>query len=115
MKLLKPLEDVLILPEATRGSEPSWFGMPLAVRPSSKLTRHGLVTYLDSKKIATRQVFAGNLVRQPAYQGVEHRVIGDLAGSDFIMNNAFWIGVFPGLTKEMLDYVAASIFEYARV
>jgi CDP-6-deoxy-D-xylo-4-hexulose-3-dehydrase len=112
MERLKPLEDVLILPEATPKSEPSWFGMPLAVRPGT-ITRHGLVRFLDSRKVATRQVFAGNLVRQPAYQGIEHRVIGDLAGADFIMNHAFWIGVFPGLTEEMLDYAAASIMAYA--
>ncbi len=108
MERLKPLEDALILPEATPNSNPSWFGMPLAVRPG-KLTRHALVQYLDGRKIATRQIFAGNLVRQPAYQNVEHRVVGDLAGSDFIMDHAFWIGVYPGLTLEMLDYVAESI------
>ena len=108
---LKPLEDALILPEATPKSNPSWFGFPLAVRPG-KRTRHDLVRFLDARKIATRQVFAGNLVRQPAYRGVEHRTIGDLAGSDFIMNNALWLGVFPGITTEMLDYVADSIAEY---
>jgi CDP-6-deoxy-D-xylo-4-hexulose-3-dehydrase len=110
---LKPLEDVLILPEATPNSEPSWFGMPLAVRPGT-ITRAGLVRHLDARKVHTRQVFAGNLVRQPAYKDVTYRVVGDLWGADFIMNHAFWIGVYPGLTEEMLDYVVKSITEYTR-
>ncbi len=113
MERLKPLGDALILPEATPGSDPSWFGFPIAVRPG-KLSRADLVRFLDSRKIHTRQVFAGNLVRQPAYRGVEYRQVGDLRGADFIMENAFWIGVFPGLTTEMLDYVADSITEFVR-
>jgi CDP-6-deoxy-D-xylo-4-hexulose-3-dehydrase len=113
MRKLKPVEDVLILPEATPNSEPSWFGMPLAVRPGT-ITRAGLVRHLDARKVHTRQVFAGNLVRQPAYKGVSYRVVGELSGADFIMENAFWIGVYPGLTEEMLDYVVKSITEYAR-
>ena len=103
---LKPLEDVLILPEATPHSDPSWFGFPIAVREFAPFTRDELTRHFDSKKIATRLMFAGNLLRQPAYAGIEHRVVGDLKNTDFVMNNVFWLGVFPGLTPAMLDFIA---------
>jgi CDP-6-deoxy-D-xylo-4-hexulose-3-dehydrase len=109
LNLLKPLEDSLILPEATPNSEPSWFGFPFAVRPEAPFTREELVRHLDSRRIGTRLMFAGNLVRQPAYQGLNYRVASDLSGSDFVMRQTLWIGIYPGLTEEMLDYVAASI------
>jgi len=103
---LKPLEDVLILPEATPHSDPSWFGFPIAVREFAPFTRDELTRHFDSKKIATRLMFAGNLLRQPAYAGIEHRVVGDLKNTDFVMDNVFWLGVFPGLTPAMLDFIA---------
>ena len=106
---LRELEDIFILPEATEGSDPSWFGFPIAVRPESGFTRHQVVTHLEAAKIATRLLFGGNLLRQPAYEGVEHRRIGTLANSDYVMNNVFWIGVYPGLTGAMLDYVLTTL------
>jgi CDP-6-deoxy-D-xylo-4-hexulose-3-dehydrase len=102
---LRDLEEYFILPEATPGSDPSWFGFPLAVRPGTRLTRNGVVQELERHRIQTRLLFGGNLLRQPAYAGIEHRVIGDLKNTDFIMNHVFWIGVFPGLDAARLDYV----------
>jgi CDP-6-deoxy-D-xylo-4-hexulose-3-dehydrase len=102
---LKNLQEYFILPEATPGSDPSWFGFPLAVRPGMKLTRNAVVQALEKNRIQTRLLFGGNLLRQPAYAGIEHRVIGDLKNTDFIMNNVFWIGVYPGLDTVKLDYV----------
>jgi CDP-6-deoxy-D-xylo-4-hexulose-3-dehydrase len=102
---LADLQEYFILPEATKDANPSWFGFPIAVRPESKLTRNAVVQALESNRIQTRLLFGGNLLRQPAYAGIEHRVIGDLTKTDFIMNNVFWIGVYPGLDAERLDYV----------
>jgi CDP-6-deoxy-D-xylo-4-hexulose-3-dehydrase len=107
------LEDVLMLPEATPHADPSWFGFPIAVRASAPFTRDELTRHLDSKKIATRLMFAGNLLRQPAYQGIECRVVGDMQNTDFVMNNVFWLGVFPGLTAEMLDSIASTLKSFA--
>ena len=106
---LKPLEDCLILPEAAPDSDPSWFGFPIAVREDAPFTRDELTRYLDSKKIGTRLLFAGNLLRQPAYEGIECRVVGGMANTDFVVSQVFWLGVFPGLTEPMLDYVADTI------
>ena len=102
---LRDLQEFFVLPEATPGSEPSWFGFPLAVQTTAPFTRNQVVRELESRKIATRLLFGGNLVRQPAYQNVPHRVAAPLTNTDFIMNQVFWIGVFPGLTPPMLDYV----------
>lgn len=104
---LKDLERYFILPKATSNSSPSWFGFPLAVRPEASFTRDQAVQYLEKHKIATRLLFAGNLLRQPAYcdDSVQHRVIGDLRNSDFVMNCVFWVGVYPGLSREMLEYI----------
>ena len=106
---LKPLEAFLLLPEATPGSDPSWFGFPLAVRKDAPLTREQLIRALESNRIGTRLLFGGNLLRQPAYEHCEFRCVGDLPNTDFVMNNVFWIGVYPGLTAEMLDFIAATI------
>ena len=108
-RALQPLEDYLVLPEATPGSDPSWFGFPIGVRESAPFKRQDLVRVLEARKIGTRLLFGGNLLRQPAYEGCEYRVVGELKNTDFAMNNVFWIGVYPGLTEEMLDYVVAAI------
>jgi CDP-6-deoxy-D-xylo-4-hexulose-3-dehydrase len=110
---LKPLEDVLVLPESTPLAEPSWFGFPIGVREDAPFGRDALIHELESHKIATRLLFGGNLVRQPAYQEVEFRVVGDLKNTDFVMRNVFWIGVFPGLTEAMLDYAVETITSFA--
>lgn len=102
---LRDLQDFFILPQATPHSEPGWFGFPLAVRAEAPFTRSQVVRYLESHKIATRLLFGGNLLRQPAYHGLRHRVVGNLANSDFVMNQVFWIGVYPGLSSAMLEYV----------
>ena len=109
---LKPVEDVLLLPESTPDAEPSWFGFPIGVREDAPFDRDALIRELESRKIATRLLFGGNLVRQPAYQSTEFRVIGDLRNTDFVMRNVFWIGVFPGLTESMLDYAAETITNF---
>jgi CDP-6-deoxy-D-xylo-4-hexulose-3-dehydrase len=111
---LKDLEEYFILPEATPNSNPSWFGFPLAVRPGAPFTRNKIVQYLEEHRIATRLLFAGNLLRQPAYRDIEFRKIGDLHDSDFVMNQVFWIGVYPGLTKSMLDYIIKTFKEFTR-
>ncbi len=110
---LEPLEKFLVLPQATKGSDPAWFGFPIAVRVDAPFRREGLILELEAKKIHTRLLFGGNLLRQPAYQDCAHRVVGSLANSDFVMNNAFWIGVYPALTEPMLIYVADVIREFA--
>ena len=106
---LQPLSDQLVLPRATVGSEPSWFGFPITVRDASPVGRTQLVRFLESRKIGTRLLFAGNLLRQPAYQGVEHRVVGELKNTDRVMNDTFWLGVYPGLSREMLAFVVESL------
>jgi CDP-6-deoxy-D-xylo-4-hexulose-3-dehydrase len=109
---LKPLEDVLILPEASEGSDPSWFGFPIAVKPDAPFTRDELTGALEAAKIGTRLLFAGNLLRQPAYEGWEYRVVGELTNTDFVMNQVFWIGVYPGLTTAMLDYIVKTAVQF---
>ena len=112
---LAPLADVLMLPEPTPRSDPSWFGFAVCVRPDAPFGRRELVAWLEDAGIATRQVFAGNLIRQPAYRGLEHRVAGGLSGTDLIMNQGLWIGVYPGLTDEMVDYVIAAFHRFREV
>ncbi|GAA3731897.1 CDP-6-deoxy-D-xylo-4-hexulose-3-dehydrase [Spinactinospora alkalitolerans] len=102
----------LLPPSPTPGSDPSWFGFAITVLPDAPFTRRELVAFLESRKIATRQLFAGNLLRHPAYQNQRIRVHGDLTNSDVITEHTFWIGVHPGLTPEMLDYVIASFKEF---
>jgi CDP-6-deoxy-D-xylo-4-hexulose-3-dehydrase len=112
LSALKPVEKYLLLPEATPGSDPSWFGFPIGVRENAPFNREDLIRALDAKKIGTRLLFGGNLLRQPAYEGCEYRVVGDLPNTDFVMNNVFWIGVYPALTRPMLDYVAEAIHAF---
>jgi len=102
-----------LLPSATPGSDPSWFGFPIAVRENAPFRRDELIRVLESKKIGTRLLFGGNLLRQPAYEGCEYRAIGTLPNTDFVMNNVFWVGVYPGLTKPMLDFIVDALCEFA--
>ena len=103
---LSHLQDVLVLPVAGEHADPSWFGFPIAVKEDAPFTRDEMTRAFDQAKIGTRLMFAGNLLRQPAYEGWEYRVVGDLKNTDYVMNQVFWLGVFPGLTFEMLDYIA---------
>jgi CDP-4-dehydro-6-deoxyglucose reductase, E1 len=109
---LSVLEEFLLLPIPTEGSDPAWFGFPIGVRENAPFGRADLVRALESNKIGTRLLFGGNLLRQPAYEGREYRVIGHLPNSDFVMNNVFWIGVYPGLTPTMLNFVASVIKDF---
>lgn len=102
----------LILPRATPGSDPSWFGFPITLDPSLDVDREALLRFLDDRLIGTRLMFAGNILRQPAYRKVEFRVVGDLTNTDIVMRRTFWVGVYPGLTVPMLDYIADSITEF---
>ena len=111
---LADVEDVYLLPEATPKSDPSWFGFPLAIREDSGVERRDVIRALDARGIGTRLLFGGNLLRQPAYRHVEHRVVGDLTNSDYVMNNGFWLGVYPGLTGPHLDYVLEALHDAAR-
>jgi len=105
---LRDLEEFFVLPEATAGAEPSWFGFPIAVRAGAPFTRHRAIHELEKRKIATRLLFGGNLVRQPAYQNVAYRIAGPLTNTDFVMDRVFWVGVYPGITPAMLEYVLES-------
>lgn len=109
--VLKDLDDIFVLPEATPHSNPCWFGFPLAVRKDAPVTRNHVVQFLESRKIATRLLFGGNLLRQPAYRDIRRRVIGDLSNTDFVINNVFWIGLYPGITEPMIDYMAETFHQ----
>ncbi|CCU80954.1 CDP-4-dehydro-6-deoxy-D-glucose 3-dehydratase [Halanaerobium saccharolyticum subsp. saccharolyticum DSM 6643] len=111
-KGIKEFEEYLILPEAEENSDPSWFAFPLSVKENDEFTKNELVNYLEEHKVMTRQLFAGNLTRQPAYQNVEYRVVGDLANTDYIMNNTFFIGVYPGLDDQKIEYIIQQFADF---
>lgn len=102
----------LILPQATPKSDPSWFGFPITLEPELEINREDLLRFLDGRLIGTRLMFAGNILKQPAYRNVDFRVVGDLSNTDIVMRRSFWVGVFPGLTGPMLNYIADSIIEF---
>lgn len=108
---LNELSEFLVLPKPTKQSNPSWFGFALTVKENSPISRNDLVKKLNEKKIGTRLLFGGNLLRQPAFKDTPRRVIGDLRNSDIVMNNTFWIGVWPGLNQKMLDYVVEVFYD----
>lgn len=108
---LANLEEFLILPRAQEHSDPSWFGFALTVKDNSKVSRNEIVQALNERKIGTRLLFGGNLLRQPAFIDTPQRVVGALTNADIVMNDTFWIGVWPGLTEKMLDYMISSLFD----
>ena len=118
-KALAGAEDKLILPEAAPDSRPSWFGFLISVRPESGLDRNQITRYIESHNVQTRLLFSGNLIKHPCFdelRGTEaYRVVGTLENTDFIMNNTFWVGVYPGMTDEMIDYMAKVILEAVSV
>ncbi len=104
-EIFKEYQEFFILPQATKNSDPAWFAYPISVRTEAPFNRNELVNYLTLNKVETRNLFAGNIIKQPAYLNIKKRVIGDLKNTDFIMNNTFFLGTYPGLKNEMMDYV----------
>ncbi len=109
MELLKPYEDRLILPKATENADPSWFSFVITVKPDAGFTRNQLTQFLEANRIETRNLFSGNLLRHPAFEKIDCRVIGDLSNTDFIMTNTFFIGVYPGIREPHLEKIASTI------
>jgi CDP-6-deoxy-D-xylo-4-hexulose-3-dehydrase len=112
---LSDLAEFFILPQATPGSDPSWFGFPITVADDAPFTRNQLVQFLEARKIGTRLLFGGNLTRQPAYQGLHYRVIGPLKNTDRVMHNTLWLGVYPGLNTTSLHFMIESVHEFVRL
>lgn len=112
---LEPVSDRLVLPESAENSDPSWFGFLISVHPESGLNRNAITRYVEEHNIQTRLLFSGNLIRHPCFNQIRgtdaYRVIGDLKNTDYVMNNSFWVGVYPGMTDEKLDYMAKIIRE----
>jgi CDP-6-deoxy-D-xylo-4-hexulose-3-dehydrase len=111
---LESVSDFLILPEATENSDPSWFGFPITVSEKSSFSRKDLLFYLTRHNIDTRPIFAGNLIKQPYFNNIKYRQVNDLPNTDIIMNRSFWIGVYPGLTQSMLEYVSDKIINFVK-
>jgi CDP-6-deoxy-D-xylo-4-hexulose-3-dehydrase len=109
---LSSCEEFIILPEATKNSDPSWFGFPITIKPECGIDRVDLLKFMDQYKIGTRLLFAGNLTRQPYFENVKYRIHGELSNTDLIMNHTFWIGVYPGLTQAHLDFVIEKFEEF---
>lgn len=110
-KKLSHLQDFISLPEETKNGEASWFGFPITVKSNSPKTRNEITQFLEKNKIGTRLLFAGNLLRQPLYKHVEKRVVGELTNTDIVMNDVFWVGVYPALKEQHLDYIALKLEE----
>ena len=106
-RILKPYADRLFLPKATESADPSWFGYVITVKEEAGFTRNDLTTFLETNRIETRNLFSGNLLCHPAYQGIKHRIAGDLTNTNFIMNNTFFIGVYPGIDHQRLNHIQA--------
>ena len=111
-KNLKKFEAQLLLPQATKHSEPSWFGFPIIVKPEAKFSRADIVNFLESNGIATRMLFGGNLIKQPAYSGIKMKVVGGLKNTNLVMNNLFWIGVYPGIGAQQRTFIVKTITEF---
>jgi CDP-6-deoxy-D-xylo-4-hexulose-3-dehydrase len=106
---LHAYEEFFIFPKVIKGAEPSWFGFPLTVKDNAPFTRKDIVNYLEDHKIATRMLFCGNVIRQPAFRGVEYRIVGGLKNTDKVMNDEFWVGVYPGLNKATIAYLIDTV------
>ena len=117
-KALKDVKDKLILPEPAENSRPSWFGFLISVKPESGLDRNKVTRYIEEHNIQTRLLFSGNLIKHPCFDQIRgtdaYRIVGDLTNTEFIMNNSFWVGVYPGMTYEKIDYMAMVIKEAIR-
>lgn len=111
---LKPFENFLILHQATPNSEPCWFGFVITIKEGAPFTKQEFVLFLEENKIATRNLFAGNILRQPAYTKINHRVVGELKNTDLVMNNGFWIGVYPGIDDSRRNYMIEKLTEFLK-
>lgn len=111
---LKSLQNYFILPEAAKHSEPSWFGFPILVKRTAHFNRLDIVSFLERNKIATRMLFGGNLTKQPAYADIKYRIVENLNNTDYVMNNLFWIGVYPGLKRAQLNFMISKIKEFVK-
>ena len=111
-EMLKPLEDIFILPQPTPGGQPSWFGYPLTLRDGLPFSRDSLVQHLDGLKIGTRLLFGGNLILQPYMRGREYRVVGELTNANIVTDRTFWVGLYPGLGPDQLQYVVETIAKF---
>ena len=109
---LKQYDEYFYLPRATEESEPSWFGFILTLKEDVPFTRNDIVYHLENNKIATRTLFSGNILHHPGFENMEHRIHMDLRNTDYIMNNTFWIGVWPGLTEEMMDFIISQFHSF---
>ena len=109
---LQSVTDYLTLPQATENSDPSWFGFPITIKSNAGTDRITLLKYLNQNNIGTRLLFAGNITKQPYFNDIEYRIVSELENTNIIMNNTFWIGVFPGITEEMMDFVVEKIELY---
>ena len=109
---LKPFEDRIILPKATMNSEPSWFGFPITIKKDAGFSRNEITGFLEGNGIETRNLFGGNLTRQPAFMDIEMRQVDNLKNADYIMTNTFFIGVYPGIDDEQIDYVLGKFRKY---
>ena len=116
-KALEDVQDKLILPEPAENSNPSWFGFLISIKPESGLKRNEVTRYVEEHNIQTRLLFSGNLIKHPCFDQIRgtdaYRVVGDLDNTEFIMNNTFWVGVYPGMTDEMIDYMAKCVIAAA--
>ncbi len=112
---LSSFEDFIILPSPTPKSDPSWFGFPITVREDAPFSKNELINFLTQKFIDTRPLFAGNIIKQPYFKNIKYRIVGDLKNTDLIMNNCFWIGVYPGVTNEMLKYIITQFNDFFRL
>ena len=110
--IFKKYDEYFILPSQERESEPSWFALPLTVKDNNKFTKNELVQFLEKKLIETRAIFSGNILNHPAYGNIKHRIAGKLVNSDNIMHNSFFIGVYPGITDEQIEYIESIIKKY---
>ena len=111
---LKKYEGYFILPEVEYKADPSWFGFLITVRKDTGFTRDEIVKYLENNKIATRMLFAGNIIRHPSFKGIKYSVCEKLDNTDFIMKNTFWLGVYPGLNSEMMEYIISKIGKFIK-
>jgi CDP-6-deoxy-D-xylo-4-hexulose-3-dehydrase len=114
LQSLRPYEDRLILPTATPHSEPSWFGFVITVRKDAGFSRADIVRFLEANRVETRTLFAGNLLRHPAFQSIQHRVVGGLENTDTIMHDTFFVGVYPGLDRPRMDHMTSVFARFFR-